>query len=123
VERPLDPSGEKGTQLVVVVNGRASGIEDPPAPLGQLTAALEELGATADAVVTRSERDLWEELRVAVSHGQRVVLVGGTGRSTPPRAPVPRLPELALVPAGRANNIARGLPVMTTGMNSSSRMA
>ena len=43
---------------------------------------------------------------------QRVVLVGGDGTlHAAANAPLRRLPELALVPAGRANNIARALGI------------
>jgi diacylglycerol kinase (ATP) len=97
------------------VNGRASGVEDPERTGAELRAGLEELGADVDAVVTRSEQELWQVLTFAVEHDLRVVLVGGDG--TPhaaANAPLRRLPELALVPAGRANNIARALGIPTT---------
>ena len=80
-----------------------------------LTAVLQELGADVDAVVTRSEEDLWDELAVSADEGRRVVLVGGDGTvHSAANAPLARLPELALVPAGRANNIARALGIPTT---------
>ena len=65
-------------------------------------------------MVTGTEEELWAELRRAAGHGRRVVLVGGDGSlHAAANAPLRRLPELALVPAGRANNIARalGIPV------------
>jgi diacylglycerol kinase (ATP) len=75
---------------------------------------LEELGAAADSVVTRSEAELWDVLRDAEAAGRRVVLVGGDGSMhAAANAPLKRLPELALVPAGRANNIARALGIPT----------
>jgi diacylglycerol kinase (ATP) len=75
---------------------------------------LEELGERADALVTRSEQELWDVLRSAEKLDQRVVLVGGDGTvHAAANAPLRRLPELALVPTGRANNVARalGIPV------------
>jgi diacylglycerol kinase (ATP) len=99
-------------RMVVVVNGRASGIADPHGIAAGLVAELEEHASGADAFVTLSERELWEILRTAASHGRRVVLVGGDGTMhSAANAPLARLPELALVPAGKANNIARALGI------------
>ena len=98
----------------MAVNGNASGLEDPEKTGRELVAVLEELGERADAVVTGSERELWDVLRSAEEHGRRVVLVGGDGTMhAAANAPLRRLPELALVPTGRANNVARalGIPV------------
>ena len=100
--------------LLVAVNRKASGLEDPEKTGRELVAVLEELGERADAVITRSEQELWDVLRSAEKHGQRVVLVGGDGTvHAAANAPLRRLPELALVPTGRANNVARalGIPV------------
>ena len=97
-----------------MVNGRASGIADPQRTARELASLLHELGTDAEAVVTGSEQELWSELRRAEAVGARVVLVGGDGSlHAAANAPLRRLPELALVPAGRANNIARalGIPV------------
>jgi diacylglycerol kinase (ATP) len=96
----------------LVVNGRASGIEAPERAARELAAVLQELGADVRTLVTASEQELWDALRAA--DGRRVVLVGGDGTlHSAANAPLRRLPELALVPAGRANNIARalGIPV------------
>jgi membrane-associated protein len=106
----------KAPELLLVVNGRASGVESPERTAGELTAVLQELGARVQALVTASERELWDALRTA--GGRRVVLVGGDGTlHSAANAPLPRLPELALVPAGRANNIARalGIPITRSG--------
>jgi diacylglycerol kinase family enzyme len=97
-----------------VLNGHASGIGDAQATARELIAVLQELGAEADAAVTRSEARLWHVLRCAAAHGRRVVLVGGDGTlHAAANAPLRWLPELALVPAGRANNIARALAIPT----------
>jgi diacylglycerol kinase (ATP) len=97
-----------------VVNGRASGIEDPERTAGELKAILDELHVDAEATVTADRDDLFESLRGALATRRRVILVGGDGSlHEAANAPVGRLPELALVPAGRANNIARALGVPT----------
>jgi membrane protein DedA with SNARE-associated domain/diacylglycerol kinase family enzyme len=109
------PESSSSRRLLLVVNGRASGVEDAQRTAHELRAGLEELGADADAVVTRTEDELWEVLGSAAERDVRVVLVGGDG--TPhaaANAPLRRLPEIALVPAGRANNIARSLGIPTT---------
>ncbi len=99
------------------MNGRASGIEDPLRTADELVAMLEELGAEAESVVTHSEEELWDVLRFAATSGWRVALVGGDGSlHAAANAPLARLPELALVPAGRANNIARALGIPTDRM-------
>jgi membrane-associated protein len=101
-------------RLLLVVNGRASGTGDPQRTADELLAGLEELGADAESVVTYSERELWELLGFAADNAWRVVLVGGDGTlHAAANAPLARLPELALVPAGRANNIARALGIPT----------
>jgi membrane-associated protein len=105
-------------ELILVVNGRASGIADPERTADDLVAVLEELGAGAVSSVTRSEEELWNLLAVAARSGWRVVLVGGDGTlHAAANAPLARLPELALIPAGRANNIARalGIPIDRAG--------
>ena len=104
----------KAGGLLLAVNRNASGLEDPENTAGELVAVLEELGETADGVVTGSERELWDVLRSAEELDRRVVLVGGDGTvHAAANAPLRRLPELALVPTGRANNVARalGIPV------------
>jgi membrane protein DedA with SNARE-associated domain/diacylglycerol kinase family enzyme len=104
----------RSARLILVVNGRASGIQDPERMADELLAVLEELGSDAESAVTYSEQQLWDILRFAADSGWRVVLVGGDGTlHAAANAPLARLPELALVPAGRANNIAHGLGIPT----------
>ena len=115
IHRRQQEDASKAGSLVLVVNGRASGIEDPQALAEQLVAVLEELGSGADHVVTQSETELHEVLRSAAALGRRVVLVGGDGSlHAAANAPLGELPELALVPAGRANNVARALGIPTS---------
>jgi len=100
--------------LLLAVNARASGVEDPRRTAAELIAMLEELGARAEAVVTTGEDGLFEALRGGVATGRRVVLVGGDGSlHGAANAALGRLPELAILPAGRANNIARALHIPT----------
>ena len=95
-----------------MLNGRASGIDDPDRLALELAAQAQELGARAHAHVTMSEPELWQTLADAAEHGQRVVLVGGDGSlHAAANAPLAELPEVALIPAGRANNIARALGI------------
>jgi diacylglycerol kinase (ATP) len=97
---------------LVVVNARASGIDDPERTATELKSILDELDVAAEAAVTSDEAELFEALRGAVATRRRVILVGGDGSlHYAANAPLGRLPELALVPAGRANNIARALGV------------
>jgi diacylglycerol kinase (ATP) len=100
--------------LLFVVNARASGVEEPGALARDLVALAEELGGSADAVVTEAQEELWEALRIGARLRRRVVLVGGDGSlHAAANAPLGVLPELALVPTGRANNIARALGIPT----------
>jgi len=102
----------KAYPLLVAVNGNSSGLEEPERTGRDLVAMLEELGARAESVVTRSEEELWAVLRNAAATGERVLLVGGDGTvHAAANAPLRRLPELALVPTGRANNVARALGI------------
>jgi membrane protein DedA with SNARE-associated domain/diacylglycerol kinase family enzyme len=123
-ERPVDVEqrghprsrthGSKAASLLVAVNGRASGIPDPDRTGRELVAVIEELGEAADAVVTRDEEALWAVLRLGAELDLRVILVGGDGTiHAAANAPLRRLPELALVPSGRANNVARALGIPT----------
>jgi membrane protein DedA with SNARE-associated domain/diacylglycerol kinase family enzyme len=117
IHRREERQGSRAGRLIIVVNGRASGIEDPQRTADELLAVLEELGADAESAVTYSEEQLWDVLGFAAASGWRVVLVGGDGTlHAAANAPLPRLPELALVPAGRANNIARALGIPTERM-------
>src|SRR5262245_1948916 len=120
---PLDPSPQTpalrsrtatAARLLIVVNARASGIEDPRRTAAELVALTQELGREADGAVTETEAGLGEALRAAAAAGRRLVLVGGDGSvHAAVNAPLSRLPALALVPAGRANNIARALGIPT----------
>jgi diacylglycerol kinase (ATP) len=96
-------------RVVVVVNGTASGAGDPLALLDQVTAAVRDAGAGVDGVVTESEDELASVL--AEADGRRVALVGGDGTLHAAVNQAVELPELAIIPTGRANNVARALGV------------
>jgi len=107
-----EKDASKVGSLVLAVNRNSSGLEDPEKTGRELVAVLEELGERAFVAVTGSEQELWDVLRSAEERDQRVVLVGGDGTvHAAANAPLRRLPELALVPTGRANNVARALGV------------
>jgi diacylglycerol kinase (ATP) len=100
----------KDRHLLVVANARASSAEEPHWLLEDLASSLRAAGGRPETVVTDSEDALAEAL--ARAGGRRVVLVGGDGSVHSAVNAVDELPEIALVPAGRANNIARafGIP-------------
>jgi diacylglycerol kinase (ATP) len=118
--RPADeaarPAPARRTRLTVVarevelvVNGRASGTAGPEV-LARATAALRASGARVRAHLTADEAEL--EAVVRGADGRRLVLAGGDGTvHALANLDVPRLPVAALLPAGRANNIARALAI------------
>jgi diacylglycerol kinase family enzyme len=111
----LNDHASSDAAVLVVVNAHASGVGDADRTAADLLASLRELGYDADAAVTRTEAGLWESMRTAAATGRRLVLVGGDGSlHSAANAPLARFPDLALVPAGRANNIARALGIPTT---------
>ena len=99
------------TALTVVVNGRASGIGRPDETLDRVVALLREHGAAARGMVTHDLSELRDATSAAL--GGRLVLVGGDGGVHAFANLGPQLPEMALVPMGQANNIARALGVPT----------
>jgi diacylglycerol kinase (ATP) len=102
---PADPSAE----LLVLVNGNASASPDADRVLADVVRHLSGAGARATGRITPSEDALSEALDLA--GGRRVVLVGGDGTLHSALNAGPPLPEVALVPAGRANNVARALGI------------
>jgi diacylglycerol kinase (ATP) len=94
--------------LLLVVNGHASGV----ASARRLEAAhslLVSLGAMVESLVT----DGVEQLADAIDPERRLVVLGGDGSlHAVANLPGP-LPEVALIPAGRANNIAHSLGIPT----------
>jgi diacylglycerol kinase family enzyme len=95
--------------LLVIVNGKASGVGDATVIAQRAVAALAEAGGSATAVVTRSLGELAAVVRDADGH--RLVLAGGDGAVHALANLDGPLPPAALLPAGRANNIASVLGV------------
>ena len=94
-----------------IVNAHASGLGDPRKALTKIVALLEEAGARARGTITSSPEELAAAL--ARADGRRVLLAGGDG-SLHAVANLPRpAPEIALLPAGRANNLAQALGIPT----------
>jgi diacylglycerol kinase (ATP) len=108
-DQVVTPPADAG--LIAVVNGTASGAGDPDALLAAVRAELDRAGARAEGVITRSEDELGQVL--AGAGERRVALVGGDGTLHAAVNQPFELPELAIVPVGRANNIARALGVPT----------
>ena len=101
-----------GREVRLLVNARASGAGGAHEVVARATAALRAAGARVDALLTADEGELAAAVREAGD--RRVVLVGGDGTVHAfANLGLPALPPAALLPAGRANNIARalGIPV------------
>jgi diacylglycerol kinase family enzyme len=94
--------------LMVAVNARASRAADPERLLAEILGHVRRAGARARGLVTEGESDLRSALSGAV---RRVVLVGGDGTLHAAVNAAERLPEVALVPSGKANNVARALGI------------
>ena len=94
--------------LLVVANANASGLVRRPALLADAVSLLRSFGARAEAHVTSTLDELTDTLLGAEG---RVVLLGGDGSlHAAANVPGPK-PEIALLPAGRANNVAHSLNV------------
>ena len=95
-------------RVVLVANGRASGVAGRTGRIDAAAEALRRHGADVEVQTTSSVDELAELMR-AQTH--RVVLLGGDGSvHAAANVPGPK-PELALIPAGKANNIAHGLGI------------
>jgi diacylglycerol kinase (ATP) len=95
-------------QLLLVANGNASGLNRHPELVQQSARLLRTAGARVETLVTST---LDELAFVLAGAERRVVLLGGDG-SLHAAANTPGLkPELALIPGGKANNVARSLGV------------
>src|SRR5918999_1681157 len=95
--------------VVLVANGSASGLDRKREVLAGAERLLRQRGLRVETHVTASLEEL-----AATSldfHERRVVLLGGDGTvhaaANLPLGP----PELAILPAGRANNVARALGI------------
>lgn len=106
--RPDARSGAAPIRPLVIINGNASGLRRHGGvePVQRLLLAL---GGPCEIVITESSdafADAWP-----ADPKRRVILVGGDGTlHTAANLPCPE-PEIALIPAGRANNVARSLGI------------
>jgi diacylglycerol kinase (ATP) len=94
--------------LLLVANGNASGLHRRPGIVSDSARLLRSAGARVETLVTTELDEL--EL-VLAGADRRVVLLGGDGSlHAAANTPGPK-PELALIPGGKANNVARSLGV------------
>jgi len=103
--RKLAPLG--GPSLLLIANENASGIGGRET-IDRTASLLRSLGARVQATSTASPRELDE---VVSEEQRRVVLLGGDGTLHAVANVCGPKPEVALIPFGRANNIARALGV------------
>ena len=103
------PSRAGHRHPVLVANASASGLARSPEALELARTAMRGRGSRVETHLTASLDELaalWPNLAE-----RRVVLLGGDGTlHAAANLPLPR-PELAILPAGRANNVARSLGV------------
>ena len=94
--------------LLLVANGNASGLSRHPELVSDSARLLRSAGARVETLVTTA----LDELELVLSGAdRRVVLLGGDGSlHAAANTPGPK-PELALIPGGKANNVARSLGV------------
>ena len=108
-ERSTPNVSRPSRQLLVVVNGKASGAADSERLLAEVIRHLAQAGSRAVGRITPSEAEFREAIDEAA--GRRLVLVGGDGMlHSAMNLGIP-LPDVAFVPVGRANNVARALGV------------
>ena len=93
--------------LLLVANGNASGLSRRPSLVKDSAQLLRSIGARVETRITASLEELDHALATAE---RRVVLLGGDG-SLHAAANSRFKTELALIPAGGANNIARSLGI------------
>jgi len=109
---PLDQGAVADVRLagvLAIVNANASGARRVRDLLDELRRGARAAGIPVTEHVTSSPDELGRVLEEA--EGRRVVLVGGDGSVQAAANATTNLPELALLAAGRANNIARALGI------------
>ena len=94
--------------LVLVANPHASGIAKKADAIGEAARALRAFGGRVE---TRQTETLDELADVLAHEPRRIVLLGGDGSVHAAANVSGPKPELALLPAGKANNLARALGV------------
>jgi diacylglycerol kinase (ATP) len=94
--------------VLLVANANASGIVRRPELVGDASSLLRAAGARVETCLTTTV-DALDELLASAE--RRVVLLGGDGSLHAAANAPGETPELALLPAGGANNVARSLGV------------
>jgi len=108
--RPQSAPLPAAREVILVANGNASRVGGA-AGAERVARALSAAGARVELHRTRTPDEVAEVWSPA--HGQRVVLLGGDGTlHSAVNLPGPP-PEVALVPAGGANNVAHALGIPT----------
>jgi diacylglycerol kinase (ATP) len=102
----LAPAGRPS--LLLVANANASGVSRKRETVDRAAALLRGFGAGVEMRWTSSPRELDE---LVSEEERRVVLIGGDGTLHAVANIHGHTPEVALLPRGRANNIARALGV------------
>jgi diacylglycerol kinase (ATP) len=95
--------------ILLIVNGRASGVRRDPHLARRATEALRTAGADPELVVTDTPAEL--DAALGAAGGRRVVVTGGDGSIHAVANAGGGTAEIALLPAGRANNVARALGI------------
>jgi diacylglycerol kinase (ATP) len=95
-------------QLVLVANANASGLAGQRGLVEAAAAALRRHGGRVETRLTGSVEELADLVR---AEPRRLVLLGGDGSVHAAANVAGPKPELALLPAGKANNLARGLGI------------
>jgi diacylglycerol kinase (ATP) len=100
--------GSATPPVLLIANANASGLGGRRGVVEGALALLRAFGARAEARLTSSVEEL---AAVVSSEERRLVLLGGDGSvHAVANIPGPK-PEIALLPAGKANNLARGLGI------------
>jgi diacylglycerol kinase (ATP) len=102
----LAPTGR--SSLLLVANANASGLARKRATVDRAASLLRGYGARVESRWTASPTELDE---LVSEEERRVVLIGGDGTLQAVANIKGHKPEIALLPRGRANNIARALGV------------
>ena len=108
--RPAGPT--TGRDVLLVINANATHNGHAAEVMARATQALRDAGARVEARPTADEHELAAAVQDAL--GRRLVLVGGDGSlHALANLDLATLPPTALLPAGRANNIARAFGIPT----------
>ena len=95
--------------LLLVANGNASGLASAPEKIDAARRLLVRAGASVETRVTQSVEEM--EALLAENADRRVALLGGDGTVHAVANAPGAKPELALLPAGGANNVAHSLGI------------